>query len=330
MLKRLKAKSKRSSLAKENRVIVELVRQGDLSKAFATANRLLKEHGADPLILYSRGSTHMANAIKHSGPPQVDRDIYGEAMDSAIAEFSEAIELCKGEFSGELATLCDSYISRGAAHKLLKDFRKADKDYDKALELCQDKANEKALALGSSPRFGTVLLNRAQLFDAMHLPQEAVAAYSEFIKTQRNSELLPVALNNRALALQKLDNEQSLALAADDLNSALSLAPDNRLYHQNYAVVLAKMGDKEGALREHRLAGGAGWTGPPLANADESSSEVAPRARHSEKDDAPLLTEKKKKKTAKKKKKKAQRHQRASANDTTTATPSSSSSSSEN
>jgi tetratricopeptide (TPR) repeat protein len=314
MLKRLKKTSKRSSLVKENRAIVELVRQGDLSKAIAAADRLLKEHGGDPLVLFSRGSTHMAT-------PSMD-------LAAAIRDFSAAIELCKGEFSGELATLCDAYISRGAAYKLLKDFRHADKDYDKALELCQDKANEKAL--GSSPRLGIVLLNRAQLLDAMRLPQEAVAAYTEFIKSQRNSELLPVALNNRALALQKLDNDQSLALAADDLNSALSLAPDNGLYHHNFALVLAAMGDKSGAAREHRLAAkhdAKFRTGSPLADVDESSSEAVPRARHSEKDDAPLLTEKK---PRAKKKAKAARQRRASANDKSTATPSSSPSSSEN
>lgn len=292
MLKRLR--SQKRNLAKENKEIVAAHNRGDLSQALVIADRLIREHGNDPLLLFSRGSVRMAQGRN----------------DEAVKDFTLAIE---NAADSAAAARVDALISRGACHKLAGNHRLSEKDYDKALEAVRaDKA------LGS--RLPTLLLNRGQLFDAMALPKEAIESYTEFIKTQARSELLPIALNNRGLALMKLDDPRSLALAADDFNGALSLAPETAVFHHNYALCLHAQGDRAGALREQRLAArfDPKFVRPerskPKADDEDNDNdedvynEKAPKKPQSEAVDAPLLANKKKPK-------KARGSKRASVND---------------
>lgn len=295
MLKRLR---KPRSLVKENREIVSAFKAGDLGQAIVIADRHIRDNGNDPLLLFTRGSVRMAQ----------------NRGEDAIRDFSLAID----NAGDNLTARVDALLSRGACFKLAGNHRLAEKDTDKALDLLR--ANEKVL--GPS-RLATVLMNRGQLFDAMSLPKEAIEAYGELIKMPRSpvqAELLPVALNNRGLALMRLDDPRSLALAADDFNAALSLAPQTAVFHHNFALCLQAQGDRAGAAREVRLAAkfDPKFVPPRSAHDDDDASYDggAPKKAHSEAVDAPLL--------AKKKTKKKGGSKRASVNDNDQVTPTSS------
>jgi len=150
--------------------------------------------------------------------------------DRALEDMNKAILLNPG--------YSKAFSNRGAIHGSRKEYDLALADLDSAISL--DPANHHAY------------LNRLLVYYSTGDYEKASRDASSYLQIRPGDADV---INRRGLCFDRLNRDQE---ALKDFDSAIALNPSKGSYYQNRSYLLAKTGDREGALRDILKAGELG------------------------------------------------------------------------
>jgi serine/threonine protein kinase/Tfp pilus assembly protein PilF len=174
----------------------------------------------------------------------------------ARADFTKVIEL--------RPELMDAYLNRALAHQGLKEYKQADEDLTRALERGSPPTRLYFARAKVREKLGDVEGARKDRAEGLRLTptdekswvargyalmsKDPHAALADFEEALRINPRSPLALQNKAYVLaDKLGRNKE---ALDVMNKAVELNPDSGQAHGGRGVLLARLGERDAAIRD--------------------------------------------------------------------------------
>lgn len=170
---------------------------------------------------YNRGVVHA-----RVGDAQTSAAQYRQAKQSAIADYTQALDLNPGYF--------EAYYNRGLTREALEDKQGAIKDYTQALRI--------------DPDFAEAYNNRGLICAGLGCQRGAIKDYTRAIELNPN---FAGAYLNRGNAWAQLG---SYLKAIQEFNQALQINPDFAEVYGNRGKLRSKLADPPGAVADYQKA----------------------------------------------------------------------------